>query len=312
MKLHCFLVALLFFLNTPFGFADTLEELSVRDEATTESELQALARAHGQNSFSERILKNSDILISDEQKETFQQRLIEAQTEWLKKESSTKAIDQFLALATLADWPQSEREAFHVFSERKAKMSSPESSQEVPPEQQARPSFPSPLPEDIVALLVNGEPIPRYAVSTFVFSPRPTRVTFISNVFQPLTILLTGTEKDWPHLDRKLWIQEDCSVEAFSGSLQKVRMVALGVGRCSSIASGLKTLGGPKKEIHFGLTRGDEFNAATKWPEAPESPSVFRRPWFWGVLAAVAVGAAVAIEQSQRPVTVRPTHSEGW
>lgn len=316
MKFSYFLIPLIFVFEARLSFAGDFSrdfttdvEVSIRDEATTETEFQALARAHGRIAFSDRVLENSDILVSEAMFETFHQRLIEAQAEWLKKGPSFAAIDRFLELIHQVDWPAKERDAFQTFLKRRAEAVSGSTSAEVT---RGR-TLTLALPEDVVLILVNGEPVARHALSTFILPNRPARVTLISNLYEPASVLLEGDEVDWPRFERRPWINSDCStLTPTMGSLAKLKPIALGVGRCSLIAAGLKAANAEKKETNFGLVSG----TVTPWPETPEAPhgngSVLRRPWFWGVVGVIAIGAAIAIERNQNQTTVRPAHSDGW
>lgn len=285
-------------------------EISVRDEETTEIEFQALARAHGHSAFSERILKSTDILVSHSANELFDQRLVDAQSVWLKKDSSSSAIDHFLALEPTEDWPEEKRKAFRHFRERRGpkEFRAATAGNDAP-----RFVFPT-LPEDVVLVLVNGEPVSRYELPKFDLPNGPTRVTLISNVFHPTSITLGGAETRWPPVERKRWINEDCSIHNSPGLSQTMKLVALGVGRCSLVARNVQSGGHKKEGVDFGFSKGATMESEANWPEpmpAP-SPNVFRRPWFWGVVGAVAIGAAIAIERSQNQTMVRPNHSETW
>src|SRR5258705_182230 len=43
-------------------------------------------------------------------------------------------------------------------------------------------------------------------------SRTPIRVTFLSNSYQPQSIRLAGIENDWPAMQRKAWLNDDCSI----------------------------------------------------------------------------------------------------
>lgn len=102
--------------------------LAIQSQPAPESrsELVTQARAIGLQTLSEAIGQNGSAslsLISE-----FESQIISAQEEWIQfqtasnSEISTKAVERFLALETLATWSQERRIAFYEFHQRLARM----------------------------------------------------------------------------------------------------------------------------------------------------------------------------------------------
>ncbi len=325
-------------------------EIAVRHTGTSENEFQALAQALGFTTVAEILTeKNAP---SAEVSELFRLRLVEAQSEWLKKRDSFSAIDRFLELALEADWLPSERQAFVVFFIRRleTRVSSAKEEElfsklnaftvgddtadfsEMPArikttwetflnqnatDAKARLSFPLGLPTDVGIVILNGRPISRQNLSSLFLPRADVRVTLISNTYQPFTVRLTDRTIEWPTLSRKTWINDDCSVNGLAPSFSQMKLKVLGFADCegvkaekgASIADG----DGAKAEnqlAKFGLSRSSPLSDDLP---SPREPVVYKKPWFWGALGVLALGAVIAVRANDnREAAVQPTNNEGW
>lgn len=338
-----YLVSLVLFVS---GARPAHADVVVRSQETSENEFQSLAQALGHTPIADFMANEVERKLPAETAELFRQRLIEAQAEWLNQKTdaqagpqTTPAIDQFLALAAEADWTVSERKAFAAFYVRKfQRAQDPEigrqfaafaagevfDTSELAVEERkiweaaigadriGQIAFPSALPVDVTAVLVNGRALARQDFTAFKFPRVPIRLTLLSNVFQPLSLKLTGTETDWPTLGRKTWIANDCSIAQSEAVLLRSKVATLGPDHCQS-ARNLATASATDQQLieKFGLERA---KGEAPVPTKPELP-ILKKPWFWGVVGAVAVGTVVAVamqNKNQSDGNVRPTNHDGW
>lgn len=317
-------------------------DIAVRSAETSETEFQALAQALGHTPVSDFITGGDSGLVSAEMAELFRSRLIEAQASWLKRESleTPAAVDRFLELASEGDWGTNERLAFETFYVRKLEMKPTDavSRQKLraftrgeAPRETMSPSltkiwsetkaadlaawstFRSSLPVDIVGVLVNGRYQARQEFGAFRFAHVTTRVTLLSNVYQPMTLVLAPEQSDWPTLQRQMWIAADCAIARPQGGDPKfrdVKMKILGLERCQTPMKTAKIDPIDRETIEkFGLT---DKSGADPFPMPhEETKSVLQKTWFWGVVGALAIGAAVVIA-SQRSTSPQPVHNDGW
>lgn len=338
------------FIGASLHVAIATAEVAVRHPTTSENEFQALAQALGYTPVSE-ILTEKKALTA-ETAELFRVRQFDAQAEWLRGGGATVAIDLLLALAQTADWPQPDRQVFATFYLRKAGILAAANKVEklnsvfadlnaflahdenidlgeMPMALKARWSefatadfkkwstFVSSPPTDVTSIVVNGRVVARQELLTFAFPRRSVRVTFNSNAYRPTTIRLTGSEVDWPILQRQAWIGEDCSLAPMDARWNESSMKALGFTPCDSSkpksdsVSKISESKDRKAIEDFGLSQrpSDPFEA-----RAPQGPSIVKNPWFWGALGAVAVGAVVAMQINgrQAQVSVQPTNRDAW
>lgn len=338
------------FIAASLSVAIATAEVSVRHPTTSENEFQAVSQALGYTPVSEILAEKNPT--SAETSELFQIRQFEAQAEWLRGGGETTAMDRLLALFPSADWPSSERQVLATFFLRKIDLTAATGNLEkldsvfaalnaflahdenldlgeMRPEIKVRWAkfaaddkkkwviFPASPPSDVTAIFVNGRIVPRYELLTFAFPRRPVRVTFISNAYQPTTVILNGGETDWPILHRQVWVNDDCSLMPTDKKYGDSPMKVLGFAPCDS--SQPKSDAGAKKfEIKdqktiedFGLS--PRSSNPIEMPPA-QGPSIVKNPWFWGVLGAVAIGAVVAMQATGREsrATVQPANHDAW
>jgi hypothetical protein len=350
---------------SPCAFA----EIAVRHPTTSENEFQAMAQALGYTTVAE-ILSSKNAR-SAEVLELFRQRLIEAQREWLSRspdETTGAAVEQFLDLALEADWSENERQEFITFFLRKLESDPNAESEsfarlhsflgdEESLEKSAmstnllkrwslfksgtaliasssKTNLPaiSKLPTDVVGIIVNGRF--RLRENSPAFSTTPTRVTMISNSYQPFTIRLKGRETVWPQMSRRPWINEDCTINplqgmqpaqtllptpAAHGALGEIKMRAVGFLGCekttNQISAGTRESKDESLKAQTELAKFGLSGSPSNYPMAPTSivPAVIKKPWFWGALGVVALGAVLAVKANDnRSKAVQSTNNDGW
>ncbi len=325
-------------------------EIAVRHTETSENEFQALALALGFTTVAETLTEKNTL--SPEVSELFRHRLTEAQSEWLRKRAPFSAIDRFLELALEADWTSNERQAFVTFFSRRLETElSSLKEEELLSRLRAftygdnaaefstmsagviakwesflareagvvntRLPFPTGLPTDVSHVLVNGRPIARQTLSSLLLPRAEIRVTWISNTYQPSTMRLTDRTTEWPKLARRTWINDDCSFNVLAPSYGEIKMKVLGFPKCDGI----------KTENAASITEGDrattesqlsKFGLSRSSPPtgelpSPSGPNITQKPWFWGALGVLALGAVIAVRAGEnRESTVQPTHNDGW
>ena len=322
-------------------------EVAVRHASVSENEFQALAQALGYTPVAEIISQQS--VLPNEVFELFRARLFEAQKEWLSRAEAHEpqreipsAIDHFLELRSNADWAAAERQAFVTFFIRKLSTSAVRDEvfrdlaaflvnddsmdlSEMNPalrsawlewrsaNRKTWVSFPSSLPSDVTAVIVNGQLIPRASALTLAVPRSSIRVTFLSNAMQPISLILKGTEMDWPLLERRAWVHDDCSTAKAPGTLAEMKFKILGFSNCDGVSKqAIPPPTADRAQIEdFGLAK----NSKEPFEVPAQSvPTIFAKPMFWGVVGAVVLGVVVASQLRDRssPAAITPSSSEGW
>lgn len=257
--------------------------------------------------------------------------------------NSMAAVDQFLELRLSADWPAEERQTFVTFFIRKLQTEAPlettlrEFAEFIAHDdsfdlsdmnletkvkwlawrnnfEKTWIAFPSNLPSDVTNLIVNGRTVSRTESMLMTFSRGPMRVTFLSNAQQPVTVILKGTEAQWPSLNRKSFVQDDCTIARMPGVIAELKMKALGFAKCDeNMKPRAASITRDLNQIEsFGLAKGS--SAPLELPEPPSS-SFGRKPWLWGAVGAIVVGVVVASQLRERqsaPAAIQPANTEGW
>jgi hypothetical protein len=313
-------------------------EIAVRDISTSEIEFQALAQALGHTPVSE--FQASQSIVSDETGELFRSRLTAAQSEWLQKHRATPggSIDQFLDLALEADWSSTERQAFVSFYIRKLKqinsdqratllsklatfqvgiddvdlkeMTDFDQSEWKKTVMRSNTSTIPELPTDVVEIKINGRSFSRASLVGLTIPDGPHRVTLFSNAFSPRTVKFENGKFVGSMLDRKPWVSADCSILKPVGDDPTLKMVILGPEKCSAMNA--KAPNQDETMIsQFGLDKPGPVSL----PTVPvEKTSITKKPWFWGVVAILTVGAVVAVKSLDRQSqsSVQPVNHQGW
>lgn len=313
-------------------------EIVVRSSNMSENEFQAIAMARGETPASEALTNENQRRISAELLELYRLRLVDAQSEWISRTSSgshdTPAIDRFLTLAYEADWAEAERKGFATFFARKLEVSQNSagaqrelraylgdslseaekqewkiSSHPSPEDWRAVSSLEAPLPSDITHVLLNGRVLDRAIFLKTKLPPHSQRVTLISNLYQPTTIILKGDEIAWPEVSRSPWSHDGCSVNPRRAFDSDIKVSVLSETPCTSVESARLTTSHDTMIEKFGIDR----KPGLPRPVEKSEKAFYEKSWFWWSLAgAVALGAVVAIERSQNPSSVRPTTRQGW
>ncbi len=325
-------------------------EIAVRHSGTSENEFQALAQALGFTTVGELLTEKNQL--SPEVSELFRHRLFEAQSEWLKKRAPFSAIDRFLELSLEADWNSIERQAFVIFFSRRletelssakeeelfSRLSAFTSADDTADFSKmilgvrskwesflareagianSRLPFPAGLPTDVSHVLLNGRPIARQTLSSLFLPRADVRVTWISNTYQPFTMRLTDRTTAWPTLARRAWLNDDCSINVLASFNSDIKMKVLGSARCerakaenpTTISEGDQATA-ENQLSKFGLSQS--LTPANEMPKS-DGTTVLKKPWFWGALGVLALGAVIAVRAGDnRDATVQPTHNEGW
>lgn len=182
----------------------------------------------------------------------------------------------------------------------------------------------SELPPDITTVLVNGVLFQRGVFGSMNLPAREMRLTFLSNRLQPYSLRIKPNEI--PNLDglRAPWIEGLCRTGARprAGAAQGGSITVLGADLCR------KKLGADRDDLNGDGTQGiaaarrsatelDSFGLASRgddlFSESKTAAPVYTKLWFWGVVAAVAAGAALAIaHQQKQTVNSTPVHRDGW
>lgn len=204
-------------------------------------------------------------------------------------------------------------------------------------------TFDATLPTDVTYVVLNGLPIARSQLPALKIPPTKLRMTMLSNAFRPATVIMSGQDASWPTITRVPWIGENCQIAKLVGIGNETKISILGLGRCqksddiftagssaagnatadtspsvtgnsSAIASTPNGNGISDQEVirKFGLERGGAEKLSLPMETPTSSPSaLLKKPWFWGLLGAVAIGTVVALSRPQ-PTEVQPTNREGW
>ena len=284
-------------------------DVVVRDSETSEDEFQAQAMAHGHTPMATWLASDQNRAVSAALKEIFQVRLIDAQSAWVRKDSTEKVspgslgttLNLFLDLESEADWGVGEREAFAVFAARKHEMD--------PLENPASSTLRSNFPIDVQAILLNGQEVARADFDSIKWMRRPTRVTLLSNVYAPATIKLSGLETAWPLTERRAWVTRECAQTAAPVTDRAVTFTILASDRCRDHLNIAPLAAGDRELIEkFGIDR-----LKAEPLQEPEKPKAWaERPWVWAAIGVLAVGAVVAIERNQNQSSVQPVARDGW
>lgn len=185
------------------------------------------------------------------------------------------------------------------------------------------------LPTDVIALLINGKPMTRQNFISLSIPNSGIRVTAISNSYQPQTFILKGNDPQWPIVPRTAWLNDDCTINKLGVVPRDVEFRSIGFGKCpTNIAGKISPTVAPdqtdlagthladsksSQEIseRFGINRNPIFPTE---PLDPTPTAFYKKPWFWGTVGAVVLGAAIAISANQKTTsTVVPvSNSESW
>jgi hypothetical protein len=179
------------------------------------------------------------------------------------------------------------------------------------------------LPSDIFGVLVGGVWYPRSQDHFVIYFPdsakqlshekTKVRLTFISNLFQPKTLILEGPQSFYDLGSRLplLNTNNPCSTNLASFLTTEAPAVVLGEATCEAMigVGGFKTLPTSLKQINdFG--RGniprDPFSSVPPM----EQPRVVR-PWVWAAIGSFAILAAV-ISSRSKETHLQPTTTAGW
>lgn len=179
------------------------------------------------------------------------------------------------------------------------------------------------LPSDVQGVLVNGVWYPRSQDLFVIYFPQSNkavaiekskvRLTFVSNLYQPKTLILERPQDFYDLGFRRSWVRSDspCSVDHAKFLSTDAAPVVLGEGACEAAIGMVGTHlsnTGLKQIVDFGhgSVPRDPFQSV---PPLPPPPSV--RPWVWAALGSVAVLAIVISARTKEP-HVQPTTSSGW
>jgi hypothetical protein len=179
------------------------------------------------------------------------------------------------------------------------------------------------LPEDVTGVFVNGKWHPKSQkhfetfydnVSAELRIPTPkVRMTFVSNLFEPKTLLISSAQdfEDLGH--RESWIKPrtPCLVDFSAYSSKQIQTAVLGDEKCEGLIGPLAT-----KAQDLGLRQIRDFGSGTV-PRDPfrtttpidQPPTV--RPWFWAAIGGVAL-VAIAISARGKETQTQPTTNSGW
>jgi hypothetical protein len=303
LKNRILTLALIFFVASNTAHADVV----VRDSQTSEDEFQAQAMALGHTPIAEWMAKEDHRAISPALKEIFQARLVDAQSEWIRRvpgKFDSTAIDRLLDLEPEADWSTNEREAFVVFANRKAE-AMPTDTTFTRKNRELRAEFPN----DVTGILLNGREVSRSEFATLELPGRPTRLTLLSNSFAPVSVKLSGFESLWPRFERRAWVTENCGQITTSTPPADVTVSILASDRCRDALKIASASVGDRELIEkFGIDR----LKSEPMREPEKSKPLIERPWVWAAAGVLAIGAAIAYERSQNQASVQPVARDGW
>jgi hypothetical protein len=138
-------------------------------------------------------------------------------------------------------------------------------------------------------------------------------MTFVSNLFEPKTLLISSAQdfEDLGH--RESWIKPrtPCLVDFSAYSSKQIQTAVLGDEKCEGLIGPLAT-----KAQDLGLRQIRDFGSGTV-PRDPfrtttpidQPPTV--RPWFWAAIGGVAL-VAIAISARGKETQTQPTTNSGW
>lgn len=339
-KILCVMLAI----TTTAASLPALSDVAVRSAETSETEFQALAQALGHTPISDFLTSEDRGRVSAEMTELFRARLVEAQAAWVnpaKEVGLPVAIARFLELATESDWGASERLAFETFFVRALELNQSDTETRrklraftlgALPREVMSPAlakrwtetdnedratwigFTSALPVDIVGAFINGRFLVRQDLGLFRFARTATRVTFVSNVYLPLTVRLAPEQTDWPTLQRQPWIAADCAITRPADAdsrLRDAKMKVLGLERCQTVSTVPKMSLVDREAIEkFGLSPRP---TADSFPTPVETEKAWhQKTWVWAVAGAIALGAAIVISRQSKSDSPQPTQHDGW
>lgn len=181
------------------------------------------------------------------------------------------------------------------------------------------------LPDDVVGVLVNGTWHSRSSKGFELFFPHEqdaesaiqisNRLTFVSNLFQPVTLLIS-THRNFENLgQRQPWISttSPCTVDLskYGSANGQIQPVVVGEKTCEAMI-GLRSVKSeaPSLKQISGFGRGeiplDPFRSTAP---IPQPPSV--RPWLWAAIGSVAT-IAIVLSARTKETQVQPTSNSGW
>lgn len=179
------------------------------------------------------------------------------------------------------------------------------------------------LPDDVVGVIVNGVWHPKsQGHFAFYISPNTSnqdhdrnkvRVTFISNLYQPKTLMIAQSQQVHDLGHRQAWVRsmDSCSVDSSHYLSVASPLAVVGNDSCESLIGpdGTTASNASLKQISdFG--RGniprDPFHST---PPIEQPPTI--RPWVWAAIGSVAV-VALVISARTKDTQMQPTMSSGW
>jgi hypothetical protein len=179
------------------------------------------------------------------------------------------------------------------------------------------------LPEDVTGVFVNGKFHPKsqrhfeiFFTSGIIETERlraKVRLTFVSNLFQPKTLLISTPQnlEDLGHRQRWINPRTPCSVDFSAYSSKHLQTAVIGDETCEQMI-GLATV----KPQDLGLKQISEFGRGDVPRDpfqstAPLDPPPTVRPWLWAAIGGVALTALV-ISSRSKETQVQPAITTGW
>lgn len=180
---------------------------------------------------------------------------------------------------------------------------------------------PSDVADDVVAVAINGAVYTRRDLIVSELPSGTAKVTVFSNTHAPksATVELPGFENALR--GRSLLADGVCSTATPAVPPSLVgEVVLLGKDLCQqtlvrAASANQKTIARAEDpELKsFGLTSKSGFDADLPFGMNAAEKPVYQKPWFWGVVAAVAIGAAVVIDrQKQKDGEIVAVHHENF
>lgn len=179
------------------------------------------------------------------------------------------------------------------------------------------------LPEDVSGVFVNGKWQPKSQRYFEIYFPPVSmaedlpaakiRLSFVSNLFQPKTLLISSSRNFQDLGPRQVWInpRTPCTVDFSAYHSKPVKIAVIGDETCEEMIGvalpRIQNLG-LKQISNFGRSAVplDPFRST-----APIDQPPIVRPWMWAAIGGVAV-LAIAISARSRETQVQPTTNSGW
>jgi hypothetical protein len=179
------------------------------------------------------------------------------------------------------------------------------------------------LPDDVVGVLVDGAWYPK-SQGHFAMYVSPdvmheahdrnkVRLTFISNLYQPKTLMIAKAQQINDLGPRQTWVRSTnpCSVDSSHYLPISAPVAVVGNDSCEALI-GLGATNAPvaslKQISDFG--RGNIPQDPFRSTAPIEQPPVVR-PWVWAAIGSVAIMALVISARTQE-TQIQPTVSSGW